>query len=139
VTSKRALAAFAAVLALSGCGSGAWSGAGATEPPVSTVAVTIETATASIGQIDGESVKRADSSSATEATRAVALPTDVEPVVATTSTTAAEVAGPETTTTTHVETIDLGSVQDAMDDLDALFGAFESQIGSIDLEEGETP
>lgn len=43
------------------------------------------------------------------------------------------------TSTVIAETIDLQAVRNAMDTLDALFGDLDGHIGSIDLDEGETP
>ncbi len=46
---------------------------------------------------------------------------------------------PTSTTTSPAEVIDLVEVRNALDALDALFGELDSQIGSVDLDEGETP
>ena len=59
-------------------------------------------------------------------------------VPSTTSTTALD-GSPTSTTTNPTETIDLTEVRDALDALDDLFGDLDSHIGSVDLDEGETP
>jgi uncharacterized lipoprotein NlpE involved in copper resistance len=86
-----------------------------------------------------ESVQQVDGSSALEVTEEVALPSETRAVSAATSTTASEVADVRATTATQDEAIDLELVQGALDELDDLFTAFESELGSIDLDEGETP
>ena len=65
-------------------------------------------------------------------------------VVATTATTTAPVASgvPATTTTTRPPVdVDLDALNQALDELDALLGLFDSQIDAVDLDEteGETP
>ena len=57
---------------------------------------------------------------------------------ATTSTTSVD-DSPTSTTTSPAEAIDLAEVRDVLDALDALFGDLDSQIGSVELDEGETP
>ena len=63
---------------------------------------------------------------------------DVEPSSSTTSTTLAD-DRPASTTTSPTESISLEEVRDALDALDALLGDLDSHIGSVDLDEGETP
>lgn len=46
---------------------------------------------------------------------------------------------PSSTTTSPAESVDLAEVRNALDALDALFGGLDGHIGSIELDEGETP
>ena len=63
----------------------------------------------------------------------------VESVEPATTSTASVDQGPTSTTTNPTESIDLTEVRDALDALDDLFGDLDSHIGSVDLDEGETP
>jgi hypothetical protein len=128
MTSSRTVVAFACLLAVSACGGIARPDAGSTEPPPQRVAASTGT----------ESVQQVEGSSALEVTEEVAHPSETG-ADGVTSTTASEVADVRATTATQDETIDLELVEGALDDLDDLFGAFESELGSIDLDEGETP
>ncbi len=69
------------------------------------------------------------------------VPTVVEDVEPDSSTTSTRLVadGPASTTTNPAEPIALEEVRDALDALDALLGDLDSQIGSVDLDEGETP
>lgn len=129
MTSIRAVVAIACVLAVSACGGAARPLAGSPLPPSSTGAAATE---ASAG-----SAQDAESPAVTEVGTDVA--TQSEPVRAPTTTSTTGTGDPRPTPTTQSMTIGLGPIQDALDEVDGLFGAFESQFGSIDLEEGETP
>ena len=65
-------------------------------------------------------------------------PAEVPPDGSTTST-ALTTDGPSPTTTNPAESIDLEEVREALDALDTLFGDLDNHIGSVDLNEGETP
>lgn len=63
-------------------------------------------------------------------------PTEVHPSIGSTESSGDD---PPSTTTSPNESIDLGEVQDALDTLEALFEGFDGHIGSVDLDEGDTP
>lgn len=132
MTSTRAIVAIACVLAVSACGGIARPLAGSPLPPSSTDAAATETSAGSAQDADSPAKREAGTDVATQR----------EPVRAPATTSTTGTGDPRPTPTTQSMTVDLGPIQDALDELDGLFGAFESQLGSIDLEEleeGETP
>ncbi len=128
MTSIRAVVSLVCVLAVSACGGVTRPDAGSTELPAPTDAAVTERPV--------ESVQPVDDATELDATTSPASPSELEPDRVTTTTT--KLVRRETTTT-QAETIYLEAVQEALDGLDDLIGAFESQVGSIDLDEGETP
>lgn len=99
----------------------------------STIATTTQAAVDESPSAEGESVESAAASE-----RPATSP--VVPASSTTTTAASSV--PETTTTTQPPAeVDLDALNQALNELDALLGLFDSQIDAVDLDEteGETP
>lgn len=130
MTSKGLAAAAACALLMGACG-------GVARPESRSIGSDPIDAESPIASPDGTQTSLVAVPSTT--TEAVTSPEPMEPAEpATTSTTSVD-ESPTSTTTSPAETIDLAEVRDALDALDALFGDLDSQIGSVDLDEGETP
>lgn len=127
MTSKGLVLVLIAVVAVSACGRAARPAGDANQPEPTVV----ESPTTSVGELR---------SPATISTSPTVMPEPApadgtEQSPSTTST----VDGPASTTTNPTESIDLAEVRDALDALDALLGGLDGHIGSVDLDEGETP
>ena len=130
MTSKRLALVVASAMAVTACGGVARPESRAIQPEP-TVA---ESPTTSFG-VGHTSTTDVSPSPTTVAETAPAV---MDAAESTPSTTLAA-DGPSPTTTNPAESIDLAGVREALDALDTLFGDLDSHIGSVDLDEGETP
>lgn len=137
MTSKRMALAITSALLLGACGGVARSDVGVAQPEP-TVATLSTPASGSAQTPDEPSMTMPARQQPVESTGRPESTTTTASTTSTTSTTAA-VVGSTSTVTSPTETFDLSEVHNALDGLDGLFGALDGHIGSIDLNEGETP
>lgn len=104
------------------------------------VTVNPTTETNTRGAVDESPSAEGESVESAAASERPTTPSVVPTTSSTTTTTASSV--PETTTTTQPPAeVDLEALNQALNELDALLGLFDSQIDAVDLDEteGETP
>lgn len=130
MTSKALTFVLVAAVLIGACG-------GVARPESRSVPTVAETPSTSVGTAETPTT-RTSPTTTTAPGAAQTVGDEVESNRPTTSTTHTA-DGPASTTTNPAESIDLAEVRDALDVLDALFGDLDDHIGSVDLDEGETP
>ncbi len=134
MTSKRLALVVASALVVTACGGVARSESQAVQPEAA-VAESPPTASSDVAHTSTIDVSPRPTTVATPAPMS-SKPGESTPA---TSSTTLGTDGPSPTTTNPAQSIDLAGVREALDALEALFGGLDDHIGSVDLNEGETP